>query len=153
MEDVFLLVRLVGDSRVVAEATGDVHLIRLVTRLHSEGASGPALAGKAVADRDREGIALRFQLKLPAVTGGFSGSHSRGTYRSVALENHVRDRTRVREAGAKAPDAVPVRVRTQGRIRLRLTRRSSLAAFRPEPVRIQPRVVHDRMRGESALRP
>jgi hypothetical protein len=28
MEDMLLLVRLIGDSRVVAEATGDIHLIR-----------------------------------------------------------------------------------------------------------------------------
>ena len=70
-------VRLVRESRVVAEATEDLHLIRFESRLHPEGASGPTLAGEAVTDGDRERIARDFQTKLPAVTGGISGGHRR----------------------------------------------------------------------------
>jgi hypothetical protein len=33
-----------------------------------------------VTDGDHERIAGHFQAKLPAVTGGFSGSHRDGTY-------------------------------------------------------------------------
>jgi hypothetical protein len=69
VEDVLLPVRLVRDARVVAEATDDLHLIRLEPRLHPERATRPALAGKAVADRHRERIARDFQTKLSAVTG------------------------------------------------------------------------------------
>ena len=79
MEDVLLPVRLVGDSREVVEATGDLYLIRLVPRLHPEGASGPTLTGKAVTDGDGERIACDFQAKLPAVTRGFTSVHRRET--------------------------------------------------------------------------
>jgi hypothetical protein len=79
VEDVLFSVRLVRDSRVVAEAAGDLHLIRFESGLHPEGASGAALAGKTVADGDGERIARHFQAKLPTVTGGISGSHRRGT--------------------------------------------------------------------------
>jgi hypothetical protein len=79
VEDVLLPVRLVRDSRVVAEATGDLHLIRFESGLHPEGASGPALAGKTVADGDGERIARHFQAKLPTVTGCISGGHRRET--------------------------------------------------------------------------
>ena len=79
MEDMLLSVRLVGDPQVVAEATDDAHLIRSEPRLHPEGASGPALAGKAVTDGDRERIARRFQTELPTVAGGLSGGHGRLT--------------------------------------------------------------------------
>ncbi len=79
MEDVLLPVCLVRDARVVAEATADLHLIRFEARLHPEGASGPALAGKAVTDGDGKRIALDFQTKLPAVTGGISSGHGRET--------------------------------------------------------------------------
>ena len=79
MEDVFLPVCLVGDSRVVAEATADLHLIRSEARLHPKGASGPTLAGKAVTDGDGKLIARDFQTKLPAVTGGISSGHGRET--------------------------------------------------------------------------
>jgi hypothetical protein len=75
MEDVLLPVCLVRGSRVVAEATDDLHLIRFEARLHPERASGPALAGKAVTDGDRKRIARHFQTKLPTVTGGISGGH------------------------------------------------------------------------------
>jgi hypothetical protein len=44
-----------------------------------EGASGPSLAGTAVADRDRERIALDPELKLPAVTRCIPGGHHRET--------------------------------------------------------------------------
>ena len=54
VEDVLLSVRLVRDSRGVAEAAGDLHLIRFESGLHPEGASGPALAGETVADGDGE---------------------------------------------------------------------------------------------------
>jgi hypothetical protein len=74
-----LSVRLVRDSRVVAEATNDAHLIRLEPGLHPEGASGPTLAGKAVTDGDRKRIAHRFKMELTTVTGGFSGSHRHAT--------------------------------------------------------------------------
>src|SRR5687768_2166181 len=70
-----LSVRLVRDSREVAEATDDLHLIRIERRLHPEGASGPTLTGKAVTDGNHKRIASHFQTKLPTVTGGFSGSH------------------------------------------------------------------------------
>ena len=76
MEDMLLPVRLVRDPREVAEATDDLHLIRLERRLHPEGASGPALTGKAVTDGHERWIAGHFQTKLPAVTGGFSGGHA-----------------------------------------------------------------------------
>ena len=75
-----LSVRLVRDSREVAEATDDLHLIRLERRLHPEGASGPTLTGEAVTDGDDKRIARDFQTKLPTVTGGFSGSHRDETY-------------------------------------------------------------------------
>jgi hypothetical protein len=75
VEDVLLPVGLVGDSRGVAEAPADLHLLGLEPRLDPEGASGPALAGTAVADRDRERIALDFETKLPAVTGCIPGGH------------------------------------------------------------------------------
>jgi hypothetical protein len=70
-----LPVGLVRDARVVAEAPEDLHLIRVEARLHPEGASRPALAGQAVADRDRERIARDLQAKLAAVAGGFSCRH------------------------------------------------------------------------------
>jgi hypothetical protein len=80
MEDVFLLVRLVGDPRVVAKATGDLYLIRLEPRLHPEGASGATLTGEAVADGDGERLTRHLQTKLPAVTRGFAGGgHRRET--------------------------------------------------------------------------
>ena len=77
MEDVLLPVRLVRDARVVAEAAGDLHLIRLEPGLHPEGAPGAALAGEAVADGDGERLARDLQAKLPAVTGGLPRGHSR----------------------------------------------------------------------------
>ena len=70
-----LSVRLVRDAREVAEATDDLHLIRLERRLHTEGASGPTLTGKAVTDGNHNRIAGHLQPKLPAVTRGFLGSH------------------------------------------------------------------------------
>jgi hypothetical protein len=79
MEDVLLSVGLVRDSRVVAEATDDLHLIRLEPGLHPEGASGPTLARQAVTDGDRGRFAGHFQTELPAMTGGFSAGHRRGT--------------------------------------------------------------------------
>jgi hypothetical protein len=79
VEDVLFSVCLVRDSRVVVEATDDLHLIRLESGLHPEGASGPTLAGKAVTDGDREWIARDFQAKLPTMTGGISGGHRRET--------------------------------------------------------------------------
>jgi len=79
LEDVFLLVRLVGDTRVVAEAADDLHVIGLEARLNPEGASGSTLAGTAVADRDREGIPFDFETKLPAMTGGVPSGHQAKT--------------------------------------------------------------------------
>jgi hypothetical protein len=78
MEDVLLPVFLVRDSRVVAEAPDDLHLIRLESGLHPEGASGPPLAGKAVTDGHRKRIARYFQTKLATMTGGISGGHRGG---------------------------------------------------------------------------
>jgi hypothetical protein len=75
VEDVLLSVSLVGDARVVAEASAGLHLIGLERRLDPEGASGPTLAGTAVADRDRERITLDFETKLPAMTGCIPGGH------------------------------------------------------------------------------
>jgi hypothetical protein len=54
-------------------------LTRFEARLHPEGASGPALAGKTVTDGNGKGIARNFQMKLPAVTGGISSGHGRET--------------------------------------------------------------------------
>jgi hypothetical protein len=54
-------------------------LLRLETRLHPEGAPGPALARKAVADGDRKRIARDFETKLTTVTGGSAGRHGRAT--------------------------------------------------------------------------
>jgi hypothetical protein len=87
MEDVLLPVRLVRDPRVVIEATGDLYLVRLEPGLHSEGASGPALAGKAVADGDRKRIARNLQLELAAVAGGFARGHGRrpGVYHGATV--------------------------------------------------------------------
>jgi hypothetical protein len=79
MEDVLLPVCLVRDSRVVAEATDDLHLIRFKARLHPEGASGPTLTGKTVTNGDGKRIARNFETKLPAVTGGISSGHRRET--------------------------------------------------------------------------
>jgi len=79
MEDMLLPVCLVRDSRVVAEATDDLHLIRFKARLHPEGASGPTLTGEAVTDGDGKRIARDFQTKLPTVTGGISSAHRRET--------------------------------------------------------------------------
>jgi hypothetical protein len=56
-------------------ATDDVDVIRHEPRLDPEGASGPTLAGKAVAHGDPDRIALRRQMQLPAATGGLAGSH------------------------------------------------------------------------------
>lgn len=75
MEDVLLSVPLVRGPRVVAEAPDDLHLIRFESRLHPEGASGPTLASKAVTDGHRKRIAVDFQTKLPAMTGGISRGH------------------------------------------------------------------------------
>jgi hypothetical protein len=75
VEDVLLPVRLVRDSWVVVEATDDLDLIRLEARLHPKGASGTALAGKAVTNGNRERIARDLQAKLATVTGGISGGH------------------------------------------------------------------------------
>src|SRR5678816_795108 len=77
VEEVLLLVRLVGRARVVAEATDDVHLIRRECRLHPEGTSGATLAGEAVTDGDHGRIAPHFQTELSAVTGGLARSHRR----------------------------------------------------------------------------
>jgi hypothetical protein len=54
-------------------------LIRFESGLHPEGASGPALAGKAVTERDRKRIARDFQAKLPTVTSGIARGHRRET--------------------------------------------------------------------------
>ena len=85
MEDVLLPVCLVRDSREVAEATPDLHLIRFEARLHPEGTSGPALAGKAVTDGDGKRIARDLQAKLPAVTDGLSSSHGQERYVTAGL--------------------------------------------------------------------
>jgi hypothetical protein len=79
MEGVRLPVRLVRDSRVVVEATDDLHLARLEGRLHSEGTPCPPLASKTVAEGDDERIALDLKTKLPAVTRGLSSGHRRET--------------------------------------------------------------------------
>jgi hypothetical protein len=83
VKSVLFSVCLVGDPHVIAEATNDVHLIRCERRLHPEGTSGPTLAGKAVTHRNHKRIARNLQTKLPTVTCGLSGSHSRETYRTV----------------------------------------------------------------------
>jgi hypothetical protein len=77
-EDMLLSVRLVQDSREVAEATDDLHVVRFKRRLHPEGASDSTLARKAVTQMERAN-ARHFQTKLPTVTGGISGGHRRGT--------------------------------------------------------------------------
>jgi hypothetical protein len=61
VEDVFLLVRLVGDPREVVEAAHDLHLVRAKRSLHPEGAARPTLAFEAVTDGDDERIAVDFE--------------------------------------------------------------------------------------------
>ena len=92
MEDMFPSVRLVRDSREIAEATHDLDLIRLEPGLHSEGASGPPLTGEAVADRDCKRIARDFQTKLPTVTGGISSGQ-----RLRTLPTKIRDELPIQE--------------------------------------------------------
>ena len=70
-----LLVRLVGDSRVVPEAAAHLNLIGLESRLHAEGAAGPALAGKAVANGHGKRIAGDLEVELATVAGGIPGRH------------------------------------------------------------------------------
>jgi hypothetical protein len=65
MEDMLLPVRLVRDSREVAEATDDPYLIPFERRLHPEGAPGPMLTGKTVTDGDGKRIARDFQTSCP----------------------------------------------------------------------------------------
>jgi hypothetical protein len=79
MEDMLLSVRFVRDSCEFAEATDDLHLIRLKRRLHPECASGPTLTGKTVADGNHKRIAGHFETELTTVTGGISGGHRRET--------------------------------------------------------------------------
>src|SRR5436190_10905804 len=86
MKHVRLPVGLVRDARVVAVATRYLNLIGLEARLHAEGTAGPALAGEAVADGDRERIALGLEPKLTAVAGGFAGCHGR---ESLEKEPHL----------------------------------------------------------------
>lgn len=81
VKNMFLSVLLVGDSHVVAEAAENLNLTRGECRLDPEGASGPALAGKAVTHGNHDRIALSFQTKLPTATGASSGSHRHETYR------------------------------------------------------------------------
>jgi hypothetical protein len=71
VEDVLLAVRLLGDSREVAEAAEHLHLVGLESGLHPERASRATLAVKAVTDRDGERIARDLEAKSAAVTGGF----------------------------------------------------------------------------------
>ncbi len=80
MEGMLLAVRLVRDSREVAEATEDLHLVCLERRLHPEGAPGPTLTRKAVTDGNRERIPGDFQPQLSTVTGGFPRGHDNETY-------------------------------------------------------------------------
>jgi hypothetical protein len=94
MEDVLLSIRLVGDAEVVVEAADDAHLVGFEPRLHPEGASGSALAGEAVADRDGERLARDLETKLPTVTGGFADRHrdpklSNLTYRHAPMSGFV----------------------------------------------------------------
>jgi hypothetical protein len=72
MEEVRFCVSLVRDPCVVAEATGDLHLLRVEAGLHPERAARPALAGEAVAEGHHERVARDLQTKLAAVTGGFA---------------------------------------------------------------------------------
>ena len=53
------------------------HVIRSESSLQPEGASGAALAGKAVTDGDRKRIARDFQAHLPTVAGGISAATAR----------------------------------------------------------------------------
>jgi hypothetical protein len=76
VEDVLLSVGLVGDAREVLVAAGDANLLRRESRLHPEGAARSALAGQAVADRDRERLARHLDAKLPTVTGGLTRGHA-----------------------------------------------------------------------------
>jgi hypothetical protein len=75
VKDVLFAISLVRDPDVVTLATDDTHLIGREPCLHPEGASGPALTGKAVAYGDRERVALGCQTELTTTTSGVSGSH------------------------------------------------------------------------------
>jgi len=103
MEDVRLPVRLVGDPRVVGEAAVDLHLTCLVAGLYAESASGPALAGEAVADGDDERIAGDLQPKLSAVTGGFPSGHDRENVTVHRLSREEARRVAIRAQLLDAP--------------------------------------------------
>src|SRR4029453_14567438 len=75
VKDVLLPVGLVGDPGEVGVASRDAHLLGREPGLPPEGASGPALAGEAVADRDRQRLSIHCQTQLPTATGGLAGSH------------------------------------------------------------------------------
>src|SRR5204863_9167777 len=81
-------------------ATRYLNLIGLEARLHAEGTAGPALAGEAVADGDRERIALGLEPKLTAVAGGFAGCHGR---ESLEKEPHL---DQVPELAIRTPDVL-----------------------------------------------
>lgn len=77
-------VALVRGSDVVAVSTDDAHVIGSEPCLDPEGASGPSLAGKAVAKGDPDRISLRCQTKLPTATGGLARRHRRRILGTVA---------------------------------------------------------------------
>ena len=80
---------LVGGSDVGGVTTDDADVIGGEPCLDPEGASGPPLAGKAVAHGDPDRIALRRQVKLPAATGGGTGSHRRRSYPRPTASHEV----------------------------------------------------------------
>ncbi len=126
MKDVLLLVRLVGDPGVVVEVADDPHLVGSERRLHPERASGPALAGEAVADGHHPRVTVDLQAKLPTKAGGLSCSHREDPTQRLGSSCAARIR---QSADAVRRGAVRVRGRRAGGRAARL-RGGSLSAER-----------------------
>src|SRR5207302_503737 len=72
-EDPFFAV--VGDADVLGVPPFGSHLVCVEPRLNAERASRSALTGKAVTDRNANGIALRYEPKLLTATCGIPRRH------------------------------------------------------------------------------
>ena len=66
----------VRDADVLRVPPGDLDPVVRPSRLHPERATGPTLAGEAVAHRDPHGIALRRHAELAAAADGLTPRHA-----------------------------------------------------------------------------